>query len=317
MLKYLVIPLTDDAVSFCHYKRKKTGGNLIPLDTLRESILWSMKENLIIQFLYPDHEVPPVYKEVIDTIDNIKIVGSSCEDIEVLQSADIIVLDTWAASTQFELEHSRHYVIRTTKDELFNNMPALKNILKKTDRLVVALTDIDKFQDSDFDKYRTFLESLIPVVKEEYLKGHYLHFNLLTDRMLLDRMNNCNAGCENLTLAPDGKFYICPAFYLEGSKSVGNLKDGLDIKNPQLYRLDHSPICRICDAFQCHRCVWVNVNTTLEVNTPSHEQCVIAHIGRTASRKFMNELRELGVSVTDKDIDEIDYLDPFDKLMKK
>ena len=139
-----------------------------------------------------------------------------------------------------------------------------------------------------------------------------VHFNLLTDRMFLDKMNNCNAGDESITLAPDGKFYICPAFYLDGSKAVGDLENGLDIKNRQLYRLDHAPICRKCDAWQCRRCVWLNRKTTLEVNTPSHEQCVVAHIERNASRRLLKEIRTLGEFLPEKEIKEIDYLDPFD-----
>lgn len=55
---------------------------------------------------------------------------------------------------------------------------------------------------------------------------------------MLDRMNNCGAGDTTITLAPDGKFYICPAFYLENQEdalgdlkhSIGDLDNGLDIK---------------------------------------------------------------------------------------
>ena len=105
---------------------------------------------------------------------------------------------------------------------------------------------------------------------------------------------------------------ITSAFYLDGSKAVGDLENGLDIKNQQLYRLDHAPICRKCDAWQCRRCVWLNRKTTLEVNTPSHEQCVVAHIERNASRKLLEEIRTLGEFLPEKEIKEIDYLDPFE-----
>lgn len=94
--------------------------------------------------------------------------------------------------------------------------------------------------------------------------------------------------------------------------SIGSLEDGLDIKNPQLYKLDHAPICRKCDAYQCRRCVWINRKTTLEVNTPSREQCIIAHLERNASRKLLTSIRELGVFLPGKEIKEINYLDPFD-----
>ena len=141
-------------------------------------------------------------------------------------------------------------------------------------------------------------------------------------------MNNCNAGCENITLAPDGKFYVCPAFYQaqqkDGSEktigeecakgfSTGDLKNGLDVKNAPLYQLNHAPLCRKCDAYQCRRCVWLNRKTTYEVNTPSHEQCVAAHLERNASRALLNNIRKHGSFLPNMpEIKEITYLDPFE-----
>ncbi len=140
--------------------------------------------------------------------------------------------------------------------------------------------------------------------------------------MMLSKMNNCNAGFENITLAPDGKFYVCPAFYLASDEedyglgkskfSIGNLNEGLDIKNPQLYKLSHAPICRNCDAYQCKRCIWLNRKTTFEVNTPSHEQCVVSHLERNASRELLHNIRKHGEFLSNIDIKEIKYLDPFD-----
>jgi len=124
-------------------------------------------------------------------------------------------------------------------------------------------------------------------VKEAFVQGLLPQINLLTDRILLDKMNNCNAGIENITLAPNGKFYVCPAFYLENENdSVGDLVTGINIKNKYLYQLQNAPLCRKCDAYQCKRCVWLNRKTTREVNTPSHEQCVVAHIERNAGREY-------------------------------
>lgn len=312
MLKYLIIPLANDAVSFCHYEKGNKSDGLIDIDTLKKAIPWAMTENLNIQFVYPEREIPSEYKAVIDTIDHAKIVGSHCEDKELTDEADIVVFDGWKGVDTFKYQSGKSYVIRTDKSDLFENADVIKSLFSKLDRLVVVITDIDKFQESDFQKYEAFLNAMIPVVKEEYGKGHSLHFNLLTDRMLLDKMNNCNAGDESITLAPDGKFYICPAFYLDGSIAVGDLGNGLDIKNQQLYRLDHAPICRKCDAWQCRRCVWLNRKTTLEVNTPSHEQCVVAHIERNASRRLLEGIRTLGEFLPEKEIKEIDYLDPFE-----
>ena len=95
--------------------------------------------------------------------------------------------------------------------------------------------------------------------------------------------------------------------------SIGDVKHGLDIKNPQLYKLDHAPLCSRCDAYQCKRCIWLNRKMTYEVNTPSHEQCVMAHLERNASRYLLNAIRKYGAFLPEKEeIKEITYLDPFD-----
>lgn len=189
-------------------------------------------------------------------------------------------------------------------------------------RLNVVITDVETFTDADFEAYRDVLAALAAVVEQCYMDRKFPQLNLLTDRMMLDRMNNCNAGVENITLAPDGRFYICPAFYLTGNEedyglgkarfNVGDLEHGLDLKNEQLYRLDHAPLCRRCDVYQCKRCVWLNRKTTYEVNTPSHEQCVVAHLERNASRSLLANIRRHGTFLPGHEIKEIDYLDPFD-----
>ncbi len=305
MVQYLVILLDDTAVSFCHNRNERTERRLIPLETLRQGILYGMKENLNIQFVYPDYELPKEYLEAIDTIDHtdIRPVSASRDaDVVVSESADNACLDRKTA-----------YVLRLSKAELFAKTDSVCALIKQVDRLNIVITDIETFTEADFTAYKACLGKLALTVEDEYVNGNAPQLNVLTDRIMLDKMNNCGAGDTNITLAPDGNFYVCPAFYQSaGGYAVGSLVEGLDIKNPQLYKLDHAPLCRICDALQCRRCVWLNRKTTLEVNTPSHEQCVIAHLERNASRELLANIRKHGAFMPEKEIKKIDYFDPFD-----
>ena len=52
MIQYLVILLDDTSVSFCHYQNDKKERNLMPFETLKAGIVYAMKENLNIQFVY-------------------------------------------------------------------------------------------------------------------------------------------------------------------------------------------------------------------------------------------------------------------------
>lgn len=313
MIQYLVVLLDDSSSSYCHYENLEIEHHLIPIDDLKAGILFGMKENLMIQFVYPDYELPKEYKEVIECIDHSDIVSSACKDEELRKNADIVVFNDWLGLNYYDFDVEHAYVLRTSKADFFERYQFLKEVLGKVGRLNVVIMDVDAFTDTDFETYEQILMTLSAEVERLYVEGKSPQLNLLTDRMMLDKMNNCNAGWENITLAPDGKFYVCPAFYHEQSYSIGSLTDGLDIKNPQLYRLDHAPICRHCDAYQCKRCIWLNRKTTFEVNTPSREQCVIAHLERNASRELLQNIRKHGSFLPDKEIKEIDYIDPFDK----
>lgn len=318
MLKYLVIQLDDSSTSFCHYTNDRTKRNLIALDVLDKAIFWSMKENLTLQILYPDYEIPTEYKEAISKTYHADIVNALCEDDELRDSAEVVVFDSLSSINYFPFKSDTTYIIRTELGDLIEQGMLVNTILPKVDRLNIVIMNPLSLTEDNQERYTQFLDRLSQKVAEEYKKQHNLQINLLTDRMMLDGMNNCNAGDEVIALCPDGKFYICPAFYADGKNgySVGDVDNGLDIKNSQLYKLHHAPICRECDAWHCKRCVWLNRKATLEVNTPSHEQCVMAHIERNTSRNLLSQLRELGNYLPGKDIPEISYLDPFEQVIK-
>lgn len=305
MLQYLIILLDDTSTSFCHYENTKTEHRLIPIETLKQGIRFGMMENLMIQFVYPDYELPTEYAEVIESIDHSKIKPMATD-------ADVLVLNEWKLPTDAE---DIPIVLRTSKAELFARYRELEEVLKKCQRLNVVITDVETFTEEDFNTYKEVLTGLAEALKTLYVGGKTPQLNLLTDRMMLKEMNNCGAGDTTITLAPNGKFYVCPAFYYEDeADSIGDLEHGLDIKNKQLYKLQYAPICRKCDAYQCKRCIWLNRKTTLEVNTPSHEQCVVAHLERNVSRELMNDIRKHSTFLPDnEEIKEIDYLDPFEK----
>lgn len=309
MLKYLIVQLDDMSPSFCHYANNKTERNLIAFDALKDGLLWSMKENLMLQVVYPDYELPKDYIELIDSVDHI--------DIEKYNSdADVSIFDGTKSLTELRSKEYPQVVLRLTKDEIFDNVDYIQEVLRFQRSVNIVITDITSFRKRDFDDYKTFLEKLSDTVIDKMESNKPIKINILTDRLLLSSMNNCNAGDECITLAPDGNFYICPAFYFDGDENIGNPVSGLSIPNKQLYNLEKAPICRNCDAYQCKRCVWLNQKMTLEVNTPSHEQCVVSHLERNASQHLLKKIKELGIIKTDFIIPEIDYLDPFDKVKR-
>ena len=309
MLTHLIILLDETSVSYCHYEVTRNERRLIDLDDLKAGIRFAMKENLNIQFVYPDYKLPVEYLEAIESIDHSKVIPSTCCDED-----DVVVLGGWDG----EVLQGSTCIIHTNRDGLANHLSVVRGWLNTINRLNIVLTDVEVFKDDAVDSYRNTLESLADIIVVCYKSGRFVQLNLLTDRLQLTGMNNCNAGVSNITLAPNGRFYLCPAFYYDNEEdSVGDLKKGLDVKNQQLLRLDHAPLCRQCDAYQCKRCVWQNQHLTLDANTPSHQQCVMAHVERNASRQLLAKLKDNGVTLRGShEIEEIDYLDPFNILNK-
>ena len=310
MLQYLVILLDNTSVAYCHANNPLKERRLMPIETLKKGILFGMKQNLMIQYIFPDYALPKEYAEVIESIDNVKIYPVGCKPVTGIDAGN--EADVEVANTLPEKVKAKNLVLRMTFGEMLKQKDAIARLFASGARINLCITDVEQFTDEQIEAYK---------------QGQSPQFNLLTDRMMLDKMHNCEAGVSNITLAPNGKFYLCPAFYFDeqtnvdnqlnhhqptSDNSIGDLEKSLDIPNPQLLKLDHAPLCRNCDAYQCRRCIWLNRKLTWDNNTPSHQQCVMAHIERNASRDLLNDIRKVGKFMPEIDIKEINYLDPFE-----
>ena len=313
MLQYLIILLDDASTSYCHYTPSLSQHRLIDLADLKAGIRFAMKENLMIQYVYPACDLPQEYKETIETIDHSKIIPSNSPMVE---EADVVVFNNWKDAVGFSFDESATYVLRICKEDLFAQKDVIGTFISKVVRLNIVLTDVETFTENDFSRYKSVLDSFGKETEKLYKAGMSPQLNVITDRIALTQMNNCNAGSNNITLAPDGRFYICPAFYYSAEDKetfcVGDLQSGLAIKAAKLYKLAYAPLCRICDAYQCKRCVWINRKMTFDITTPSHEQCVLAHLERNVSRCVLESVRKDKEFYPEQDIKETNYLDPFD-----
>ncbi len=307
-LQYLVILLDDTSVAYCHADNPLKERNLMPIETLKKAILFGMKQNLMIQYVYPEYELPAEYDETIESIDNLKI----GRDVKVVNEVPTAV-------------DCDNIVLRIKTKDLIAKQYDIAALLPNVKRMNICLTDIETFKDEQIDEYKKALNTLGAVLTSLYKEQKHPQLNILTDRLTLKEMHNCEAGIGNITVAPNGKFYLCPAFYYDektgvsnkmnhktkdASRSVGDIENGLCIPNKQLLELDHAPLCRNCDAYHCNRCIWLNQKLTWDNNTPSHQQCVIAHLERNAARDISAKLSEAGYSLPE--IKEINYIDPFD-----
>lgn len=312
MMKFLIILLDANCPSYCAYEKLKAQEGLMHIELLKKGIHYALIENLYVQVVYPDYALNEEYMAVLDSVDKI---GMASVRSQNAKSADVVIVEDWNDIGQLKCNPEGTYILRSSKASLFEQYSLLVDFIRKIKRVNLVLTDIDTFSDSDIARYKEVLQEISSSIVARFHNEVILsEINLLTDRITLNQMNNCNAGIDSITLAPDGNFYVCPAFYYD-EKPMGNISLGLCIKNSQLLKIDNAPICSQCDAYQCKRCVWLNKKTTLEINTPSHEQCVVSHIERNASRDLLLQLKERGFESSQR-IKEIGYLDPFEIINK-
>lgn len=312
MLKYLIIILADTSVSFCTYTGKSKEPGLIPYDSLRKAVTFALKNNLKVNFLYPSFPLDKKYKTLIEDVEHIKIVPYKLrvkypDSITVVKSEDI------EAFSRAKNISGENVILWLQKEELGNLSVYTQKLFARSHRINLVINGIEDIEDSDLNKYREQLQKISDIILRTKEGKSFPEMNFLTDRISLSEMNNCEAGITHLTAAPNGKLYICPAFYFSNPENtLGEIKNEIEMKNRHLLEIKYAPVCRICDAYQCKRCVFLNSKLTTELNTPSWQQCRISHAEREASRLLIGKLKETRTDLCAiPQIPELPYDDPF------
>lgn len=277
----VIVLLSSKSTSYCLSDNPHHDEDLLPFSILQQIVDKAKKENLTLDFVFPEQDMPEEYMELINSIEHHKITPAVSKSV-----GDATVLNGWNDIETFNAVNA-FCILRTSLVEFYNNIETLALLLHRVERLNIVFIDEEKFCKDDEKPYHDALERLSQIVLSEWQSGHEVNVNIITDRLKLSEMDNCNAGWKSVTLAPNGKYYICPDFYYANEEdSCGDVENGLDIKNPLLYKLNHAPLCRECGAYHCQRCIFLNKKKTLEVNIPSYEQCSKAEIELNVSKQF-------------------------------
>ena len=207
-------------------------------------------------------------------------------------------------------------ILLITKNNIRQLSKFIIELNQKANRINLIIKDIEEWNDIDVQLYKDQLEILMEYIYISYKNNVKCELNVLTDIFELNSMCNCDAGKNHISLAPNGKFYICPAFYFDNpNNSIGNLEEGINISNEHLLDINNAPICLGCDSYHCRRCVYLNKKLTNEINTPSKIQCIVSHIERSVSLKLQQMLKKENI-IPRNILKEIDYLDPIEKLQE-
>lgn len=309
MFHYLIVLLDDTSTSFCHCDNPYKEHNLMPLDTLREAFQFAWRQNLNIQIVYPDYILPNEYYEIINEVGHTDIVP-----LEIANTVEIAIVNSTKTAVPVDVPN---IVVRDTFKNIVASYDSIKSMLGCGRNISLVITDVPSVSREELVEYQKLLSKLGKYIANSILNGKILQLSNITDRLTLSKMKNCDAGWRSITLAPNGKFYICPSFFYSNKEdNVGSIGDGIRIVNQHLFDIAYAPLCSSCDSFQCRRCAWLNKLMTREFNTPSYQQCILAHYERNAAEMLLNDIRKSGEYLNGVSIPHIDYLDPLENLIK-
>jgi len=312
-LQYLMILLDGAAPSFCYYDAVTHGKGIMGLETLKHGIEFATKHSLGITAIYGTEILPEEHRQLLNAVPHVKIVPY--REGAFFTDNSLVVLDAVqdASFPHRLLEREiTHLVVTIDLQDALRLYTFIENNYRFFRRISVVFKGLEQADENMLNDFRLALQKLHPLLLNILWREKFTETGFATDRMMLHEMNNCNAGVTHLSLAPDGNFYICPGFYHDNSPPIGSLDNGIHIKNRQLYEFSHAPVCKRCDCYQCKRCVYLNKRTTLELNTPSHAQCVVSHHERNLSGILLDKLQNRGIMVNYPKIPPLFYLDPID-----
>ena len=323
VLESLIVILDRGAVPFCNYVNPSYNSakpEWMPLEVLKKAVGLAKTKRLQLICLSGKHPVPRGHASVTGKCGSMNIAPLAvsprmAEAVPVLETADI------AAPERSENGVIENAILRLGREEMPQLRAIFNRLVGKVKRINVCLFDIGQYREDDFRLYEEQLGVLAQTLSALPSPQAGLECNLLTDRLVLRGMNNCEAGVKHMTVAPNGRFYLCPGFYYrDEADSVGSLDDGLRVENARLLTLDSASVCRRCDAYHCRRCLFLNSQLTEEINTPSRQQCVAAHLERAASLQLLEHLARAGrlkPAMRGVELPKLDYLDPFELIKRE
>lgn len=312
---HLYIILSDKSTRYCTYSPSDSKGKM-DLMTLKQGLEYAKYNFFTPVLLLPSEGLTQEQKELIKDMEVIQIYSGTNQIDDIKES--IVVYDNEVG----EMKDSDVAIMIVKADQLTGLAKKIFSLFSKHVRINLMVEGVETITNGQLKIYESELEEVAEYMAGKMQLGGYLELNVLSDQLNLEKMSNCNAGIDSFALAPDGKLYLCPAFYYDDTgESVGSLQDGINFNYQEFLTLEKSPVCSQCDAYHCHRCVYLNRKQTLEYLIPGKTQCVTSHVERKVGRKYIEMLAKKDVlkRLTTKTVDEIypeiDYYDPFEKIL--
>ena len=180
----------------------------------------------------------------------------------------------------------------------------------------INIQDYNKWTKETLVIYKKELEKIAQLIINCWSQNRFVHIDRLTHSLLLKQSGQCMAGRNTYTMFPNGKIYLCPAFYyLKDNEDfcVGNIDSGIENKYKKNLENAKFGVCNTCKALHCQRCIFNNKISTGELSVSAEIQCVISHLELKTTDSIIDRVRELNIDVP-KNIklipNNLNYFDP-------
>ena len=316
-MNFMQIMMADDITPYCNYRNNKGFKDKMSREIYDQSMKFCRSNGFTPVLLCRPKDIIDIDEDMFYIIPA-ESVSTELEDILnrlSMPNNSIYIFDN--SYTKLS-RASGNCVLIINKKNLCNLSQFVEDLIQENLRINIIPEDIDKWVDKDLETYEVQLREIATKIEECYTTGQIIEVNVLTDLWNLDGMCTCGAGESSFTIAPNGRIYICPAFYFDNPEnSVGNLDTGINIKNPQILNIRRSLICSSCDVYSCKRCKFLNKTLTGEINVPSSIQCLVSHLERKISAELQRKLRDEKAINPLNIINEVSYMDPLELLISK
>ncbi len=300
-LKYVNFVTSDNITPHCGYQVTEKEYNEMPCDVLEKGIRFCNDNNLVPMFLgkcnHNLHEDKNQFFELL----------SSTETHP--QNNFISIYDNNIA---FASEGSNIAILLINKKHVKNIFSFCTELSKYKVRTNLFIQDLPDWDENDIAEYDTQIVLLRELLENCINENRHYHINLLSDLIYLQKPRDCGAGTTSVTLAPNGKFYICPAFYFESEDNyIGDLVTGITSIDKKFLLRNLSPVCSYCNISNCSRCLYINKKLTNELHIPPQVLCKTNLIHQREAEKLKGFMVQQGLLPSE---NKNQPEDPFDKI---
>lgn len=265
--KTLMIYYNPSIASFCQYQKSQRPREKMSDAILNDALNFAKKHDMATIFLGYNEE----HNEYCQIVEN----------VDQCRASDILI-----HSTKIQKNFNNHiHIITINKKNISVCADWVKEIISTSIRplrINISTPDLELWTKDTLLEYQHQLAIIAKQVKPD----RNIQINVLT-AYEAGISQECKCGVDNITIAPNGKIYLCPGFFeKDESLFIGDLTSSLDDILSVYLNADNSVTCKNCNKFSCNKCILTNKFCTNEYLVAADVNCKKSKIEYAVAHKF-------------------------------